>query len=100
MAVPKAYRKLAKAGQRYRYNGFWLGESPLDRTIAEWIDGPMAGRPTAVIKALLFMIASGQMQIVNSASIVMRDEETGTAVEAPISQEARRLMEIESAWDD
>lgn len=50
--VPDTYKALASSGQRVRFNGFWLGESQQDRTLAEWIDAtPQAA---TIIKARLY----------------------------------------------
>lgn len=54
--VPKQYEALAKAGLRVRFNGFWLGESERDRTVADWIDStPQAG---TIIKQMIYSLVT------------------------------------------
>ena len=55
--IPKNLRPLAEAGERVRFNGFWLNASDQDRAIAKWIDDTPAA--ATIIKHVLYQYISG-----------------------------------------
>jgi protein gp37 len=56
--IPDNLRGLAERGERYRWHGFWLGESKQDRMIAQWLDE--VPNSAAAVKFLIYAYITGQ----------------------------------------
>lgn len=60
-STPPHLRKLAQEGERVRFHGFRLGDTPRDRVVARWLDE----QPNAAeaVKMLIYMVATGALSV-------------------------------------
>jgi hypothetical protein len=60
-SVPQSLRELARRGERYRFHGGPLGESEMDRTIAEWMDSLPDRSTWPIVKTIVYSYITGRM---------------------------------------
>ncbi len=60
-SIPRSLRELAKRGERYRFHGGPLGESEMDRTIAEWMDSLPDRSTWPIVKTIIYSYITGRM---------------------------------------
>lgn len=60
-SIPQSLRELARHGERYRFHGGPLGESEMDRAIAEWIDSLPARSAWPIMKTIVYSYITGRM---------------------------------------
>lgn len=60
--IPDSVKPVAERGERYRFNGGWLGTSATDRQIAEWIDEHPRTAWTEM-KIILRLYLNGQLGV-------------------------------------
>lgn len=75
--IPTSLRRLARRGERVRYDGFWMGETDSDRVIADWIEKQPRGTPTAIIKQLLFLYITGRLILGGSGDVYTQNSKGG-----------------------
>lgn len=87
--VPSNLQDLAAAGQRVRFNGFWLSDNIIDRTIADWLDNtPRAGY---VIKMLLYQMITKREFV----SFTAEPEVIADQYEETIGDAGKALMDLD-----
>lgn len=59
-SIPDSLKPLYRNSQRIRFHGGWLGESEMDRTIAEWLDELPARDAWAIVKTILYTYITGR----------------------------------------
>lgn len=61
--LPEKLHNLFIRGERYRFNGFWLDETPKDRSIANWLDRQKENDVDLgeVVKNYLYELSTGEV---------------------------------------
>lgn len=96
--IPKNLEGLARAGERYRFAGFWLNDSEADRAIAGWIDEQ--SNAAAIIKSLIFRLATGRAIMVSSEALAAGYLMPGAPEADPIFEHEHEIVTPFDEFDD
>lgn len=88
-SIPPSLKELYKNGSRVRFHGWWMGESEMDRAIADWLDNLPEREASAIIKTILYTYITGRFNApidFNTVGRVMRDDDELGEIEKTLGE--------------